>query len=110
LSVENNLRSNWGRDQTPPASGVIEIVSSAPNVGTCPSNEAGCNGGCYPAAEFTTGRELNGYILHNQAPGIPEVPLADAGDADPGTVNSLTLQCARLIGSRSVGSCNCGSK
>lgn len=75
----------------------------------CRSGQAGCNGGCYPAAPYTTSRELNGYILHTQPPGIPEVPLAVSGDADPLTVNSLISRCTKLIGTGLVGSCNCGS-
>jgi hypothetical protein len=74
LSVEQNLTKNWAPNPPPPAAGVVDIISAAPNETTCASSQAGCNGGCYPAAPYTTSRELNGYILHTQPPGIPRSP------------------------------------
>jgi hypothetical protein len=101
LSVQRNLTSNWGLS-TGHSTGSIDIISSLPNI-VNPSNLE-----CNPAAQYTTSRVLNGYILHNQTPGVPEVPLADAGDAASRTVNSLISKCAKLIGAGSGGGvCNC---
>jgi hypothetical protein len=118
LSVETNLRANWLPLKAAPGAGTIDIVSAAPNINKCSSTQKGCNGGCYPAVTYKTTHELNGYILHDQAllstnnsktDGIPEVPLADAGDADPQTVKGLVTQYANLIGNGAAitGFCNC---
>jgi hypothetical protein len=102
FSVQHNLTSNWGLS-TEHTTGTIDIISSLTNTFRGQASIPGCN----PAAQYTTSRELNGYILHNQTAGPPEVPLADAGDADPVTVNSLVSKCANLTVNNKAGFCIC---
>ncbi len=127
LSVEKNLIANWGLARALNNSGVVDIISAAPNY---PANQQpkcsgvnGCNGGCDPMMSYTPTPELKGYILHNNVIdsrltykskpvltlGLTEVPLADAGDADSKTLNYLVNECAALIGNNTPpnGFCTC---
>jgi hypothetical protein len=101
FSVQHNLTSKWGLT-TEHTIGTIDIISSLPNTFVFSATP-----GCNPAAPYTTSRELNGYILHTQTAGPPEVPLADAGDADPATINSLASKCASLTSNSKAGVCTC---
>ncbi len=127
LSVQRNLTANWALTPRENQSGVIDIISTSPspasgNAQPC-SSAAGCNDGCNPTGpQLVPTRELKGYILHNQLVpaeeaaraevlriGPTEVPLADAGDADPAELTFLPTQCAALIGNGSgTGVCDCG--
>jgi hypothetical protein len=115
---------------TPYKSGVIDIISATPNQpdsNQCAQNGT-CHGGCDPTnlEPFTPARELKGYMLHNQhngffqffgrfpiltfgEPQLPEVPLADAGDADSVELANLTGQCdnIRAHGFGGKGICRC---
>jgi len=122
LSVEKNLTANFvGRDND---SGVIDIISALPdqpNPRFCFASR-GCNGGCDPTqTTMVPTRALKGYMVHNQAAaaqanigtalnvGLTEVPLADAGDADPKEFAFLTSLCGSIVGNGSGAAvCNCG--
>jgi hypothetical protein len=135
LSVKGDLTSNWavfGPEGLDNDSGVIDIISATPDhtTGEPPCSSAqGCNGGCDPtnspaAATIVPTPHLKGYILHTQrlaeAPldgagrgpvttNLTEVPLADSGDATPGTLTYLAAQCGAIIGGSSGGGvCDCG--
>ncbi len=128
LSVQRDLTSNWVEVSNLDKSGVIDIIAGQPNAGPdqCGQNTS-CNGGCDPTNRepLVTTRGLKGYMLHNQhnaffqsvlrfalltfgEPQIPEVPLADSGDADSGEQTHLTNQCGNIIGQGSgKGFCRC---
>ncbi len=120
LSVDNQLTQNWSNSAGPtPGFGMIDVVAAAPDAlapGTIgvnsPTNGQGCgegqtlacNGGCDPTylPGYTPHRDfLKGYILHDQTPGNPEVPLLDAGDATADTVTYLQAECAAIVGTDS---------
>jgi hypothetical protein len=88
LSAENNL-TNSGT----PSTGLLEIVSTTPNV----------NGTCNPSAGYRPTPALNGYILHHA--GVAEVQLADAGNPNPALQISLITRCAQLGAAKA---CSCG--
>lgn len=124
-SVKNNLTNNWaiegGGLTVPPPAGVIEILSTAPNLPknilSCSSRPGGCQYGCDATQPAAAAHAINGYILHNQsapstgiarAATLPEVPLLDEGDPDSREQNSLVTVCAQRIGNGTAGGrCSC---
>jgi hypothetical protein len=128
FSVENQLSQNWSipGPNGGPQFGMIEVVAAAPDAlapvtvgvnrltngqGCAATQSSACNGGCDPTnvPGYTAQREfLKGYILHNQTPGIPEVPLLDAGDGDLTTLVFLQVECgAVVVNSGGKGICTC---
>lgn len=129
FSVQNNLSASWPLTRFPHQTGVIEVVTAAPNVpvsnvpgqsngqGCSAAQTGACNGGCDPTnvPGYAFGRgELKGYISHNVVgtigdQGTPEVGLAQAGDVEPVTGTYLQIQCGALVGNGfSGGICSCG--
>jgi len=95
------LTTNWGGPSTP-VFGIIDIVSAGPNIMISGQTA------CAPQSRYVPTRELNGYVVHNG--GLSEVPLADAGDPDSTTQNSLLVRCENLINTgNGKGVCSCGN-
>lgn len=137
FSVLSNLTNNWGivgSEGSDNASGVVAVVSSAPNVAFtasspnnghfCPFGQSGaCNAGCdptnVPGFPTISTRNLLGSIVHNEAvnvgtstsqtiSGLTEVAMFD--DAGGERTNLIYLQnaCGALVGNSSGGGiCNC---
>jgi len=115
IRVQKELISDWPTTLPSPESGTIAVLAAAPNVNSCTGHSTACNLVCDPTASpgFTASGQLNGYILHNQAvgvPDIPEVPMASEDSGSDGGVTPTYLQgqCSLITSHGTTGICSCG--
>ena len=102
-SVRSLIGSSWALASGTPSSGLIQIVSAAPNNGSS----------CSASETYTPTPTLNGWITHAQSfsgiSSLTEVGLADNGTPDANTQSYLVAQCAVVLVNSPpvVGICNC---
>jgi hypothetical protein len=101
-SLKHVIGASWTLAPGAPTAGVIQIVSTTPNVGKL----------CSPSDFYIPTPTLNGWITHAQTvasiPGLTEVPLTPNGDADPKEGTFLINLCGAILGNGSgAGVCTC---